>query len=113
MNDDIAFIEAQSQGLQVQTANQRLLQHELQQLVETISITVDQLEVLRRAPIGKINGLVEIENALVLLYKALITIDPAFVAGSRAGLGQTAGSTGSVTASLRPCKPCKRSAIGT
>ncbi|KAJ4408345.1 hypothetical protein N0V91_003349 [Didymella pomorum] len=94
LNDDIAFIEAQSQGLQVQTANQRLLQHELQQLVETISITVDQLEVLRRAPIGKINGLVEIENALVLLYKALITIDPAFVAGSRAGLGQTAGSTG-------------------
>jgi hypothetical protein len=94
LNDDIAFIEAQSQGLQVQTANQRLLQHELQQLVETISITVDQLEVLRRAPIGKINGLVEIENALVLLYKALITIDPAFVAGSRAGLGQSAGSTG-------------------
>lgn len=94
LNDDIAFIEAQSQGLQVQTANQRLLQHELHQLVETISITADQLEVLRRAPIGKINGLMDIESALVLLYKALITIDPAFVAGSRAGLGQTTGSSG-------------------
>ena len=83
LNDDIAFIEAQSQGLQVQTANQRLLQHELQQLVETISITSDQLEPLRRSPIGKINGLKEIESALVLLYKALVTIDPSFVAGHR------------------------------
>lgn len=85
LNDDIAFIEAQSQGLQVQTANQRLLQHELQQLVDTISITSDQLEPLRRAPIGKINGLKDIESSLVLLYKALITIDPAFVAGARSG----------------------------
>jgi len=85
LNDDIAFIEAQSQGLQVQTANQRLLQHELQQLVDTISITSDQLEPLRRAPIGKINGLKDIEFSLVLLYKALITIDPSFVAGGRSG----------------------------
>jgi hypothetical protein len=69
--------------LQVQTANQRLLQHELQQLVETISITTDQLEPLRRAPIGKITGLKDIEFSLVLLYKALITIDPSFVEGSR------------------------------
>ncbi|CAA9956449.1 exocyst complex component [Pyrenophora teres f. maculata] len=85
LNDDIAFIEAQSQGLQVQTANQRLLQHELQQLVDTISITSDQLEPLRRAPIGKINGLKDIEFSLVLLYKALITIDPSFVSGGRSG----------------------------
>lgn len=83
LNDDIAFIEAQSQGLQVQTANQRLLQQELQQLVETISITTDQLEPLRRAPIGKINGLRDIEASLVLLYKALITIDPSLIAGGR------------------------------
>lgn len=83
LNDDIAFIEAQGQGLQVQTANQRLLQHELQQLVETISITSDQLEPLRRAPIGKIGGLRDIESSLVLLYKALITIDPSFVSGGR------------------------------
>jgi predicted transcriptional regulator len=71
----------------VQTANQRLLQHELQQLVETISITADQLEPLRRERIGKVNGLMTIESSLVLLYKALITIDPAFVNGSRGGTG--------------------------
>jgi hypothetical protein len=83
LNDDIAFIEAQSQGLQVQTANQRLLQHELRQLVDTVSITADQLEPLRRERIGKVSGLMEIEFALVLLYKALITIDPTFVESSR------------------------------
>lgn len=83
MNDDIAFIEAQSQGLQVQTANQRLLQNELKQLVDTISITSDQLEPLRRAPIGKVNGLKAIEASLVLLYKALITIDPSSIEGGR------------------------------
>ncbi|KAL5451088.1 hypothetical protein PMIN06_006358 [Paraphaeosphaeria minitans] len=83
LNDDIAFIEAQSQGLQVQTANQRLLQNELKQLVDTISITEDQLIPLRREPIGKVNGLRAIESSLVLLYKALITIDPAFVDSSR------------------------------
>lgn len=84
LNDDIAFIEAQGQGLQVQTANQRLLQTELQQLVDTISITANQLEPLRRERIGKIDGLATIESALVLLYKALVTIDPTFIEGSRA-----------------------------
>ncbi|KAF2468634.1 uncharacterized protein BDR25DRAFT_265418 [Lindgomyces ingoldianus] len=84
LNDDVAFIEAQSQGLQVQTANQKLLQTELQQLVDTISITADQLEPLRRARIGKVNDLMDIESSLVLLYKALITIDPAFAEASRA-----------------------------
>jgi hypothetical protein len=95
LNDDIAFIEAQSQGLQVQTANQRLLQHELEQLVQTISITSDQLEPLRQAPIGKIHGLKNIERSLVLLYKALITIDPSFVAGSRSGDAPSKRASGS------------------
>jgi hypothetical protein len=85
LNDDVAFIEAQSQGLQVQTANQKLLQTELEQLVNTISITADQLEPLRRAPIGKVNGLRAIEASLILLYKALVTIDPSFVEGGRSG----------------------------
>lgn len=83
LNDDVAFIEAQSQGLQVQTANQRLLHSELKQLVDTISITADQLEPLRRQGIGKVAGLMAIESSLVVLYKALITIDPAFAEGSR------------------------------
>ncbi|KAF2737098.1 hypothetical protein EJ04DRAFT_488850 [Polyplosphaeria fusca] len=93
LNDDVAFIEAQSQGLQVQTANQKLLQTELQQLVDTISITVDQLEPLRRAPIGKIAGLKAIEASLVLLYKALNTIDPALIEAGRSGATDIAKSS--------------------
>lgn len=67
----------------MQTANQRLLQSELQQLVETISITTDQLEPLGRERIGKASGLEAIESALVLLFKALMTIDPAIIEHSK------------------------------
>ena len=76
LNDDIAYIEAQSQGLQVQTANQKLLQSELQQLVKTIAITPRQLEPLRRSSPGSTDGLYAIEGSLVVLYKAMVTIDP-------------------------------------
>ena len=74
--DDVAFIEAQSQGLQVQTANQRLLQAELQNLLETISITSDDLDVLCTASLESPEGLQAVEQALATLYRAMITIDP-------------------------------------
>lgn len=76
LNEDIAFIEAQSQGLQVQTANQKLLQSELQALVDTISITPRQLEALRRTSPNTTEGLEAIESSLLTLYKAMVTIDP-------------------------------------
>ncbi|OCK76882.1 hypothetical protein K432DRAFT_334895 [Lepidopterella palustris CBS 459.81] len=108
LNDDIAFIEAQSQGLQVQTANQKLLQTELQQLVDTISITPYQLEPLKRAPIGKPEGLEAIETSLLLLYKAMVTIDPALAQGSRSSavddpskFTSTSGFNNSELASMR------------
>jgi exocyst complex component 1 len=76
LNEDIAFIEAQSQGLQVQTANQKLLQTELNKLVETISITPKDLMPLRQGSIGKPDALEAIERSLILLYQAMVTIDP-------------------------------------
>ncbi|KAK4960791.1 hypothetical protein LTR28_004918, partial [Elasticomyces elasticus] len=76
LNDDIAFIEAQSQGLQVQTANQKLLHTELQHLVDTISITPEQLDPLRRGDLSNAHGLEDVESSLLLLYKAMLTIDP-------------------------------------
>ncbi|TKA79960.1 hypothetical protein B0A49_02178 [Cryomyces minteri] len=82
LNDDVAFIEAQSQGLQVQTANQKLLHTELQHLVNTISISPRQLEPLKRSDIGSPDGLEAIESSLLLLYKALNTIDPALRQGN-------------------------------
>lgn len=44
--------------------------------MNTISITREQLEPLRGAPIGSTDGLRAIESALLLLYRAMITIDP-------------------------------------
>ncbi|PBP27846.1 exocyst complex component Sec3 [Diplocarpon rosae] len=76
LNEDVAYIEAQSQGLQVQTANQRLLQTELKSLLDTISISNDQLAGLREASLESSRGLEQIETSLVMLFKAMLTIDP-------------------------------------
>ncbi|KAK3316052.1 exocyst complex component Sec3-domain-containing protein [Apodospora peruviana] len=77
LSDDIAYIEAQGQGLQVQTANQKLLKKELESLLQTCAISEADLEALRVAPLESASGIEEIESALVTLYKAMIKIDPA------------------------------------
>ena len=85
MADDIAYIEAQSQGLQVQTANQKLLQTELQTLLDTISISSEDLGSLREASLESSRGLEQIEKSLVILFKAMMTIDPSLsLSGPRA-----------------------------
>jgi hypothetical protein len=50
LRDDVEYIEAQSQGLQVQTANQKLLQVELQGLLSTLTISPSSLRPLYEAP---------------------------------------------------------------
>jgi hypothetical protein len=76
LSEDVAYIEAQSQGLQVQTANQRLLHTELQGLLETITISSSQLLALKDASLTKPQGISDVETALSQLYKAMLTIDP-------------------------------------
>ncbi|KAI5370598.1 putative exocyst complex component Sec3 [Septoria linicola] len=76
LNDDIAYIEAQSQGLQVQSANQKLLQSELQGLVDTMSLDRRVMEPLRYGNLSDPGGLEEIELSLVKLYQAMLTMDP-------------------------------------
>ncbi|PHH65927.1 hypothetical protein CDD81_875 [Ophiocordyceps australis] len=76
LSDDIAYIEAQGQGLQVQTANQKLLKKELESLLETCAITPGDLEALRLAPLESTRGLEEVEAALVTLFRAMIKMDP-------------------------------------
>lgn len=71
----MAYIEAQSQGLQVQTANQKLLQSELQNLLKTLSISSTELRSLKEASLGSPHGLKDTENALSTLYKAMLMID--------------------------------------
>jgi exocyst complex component 1 len=60
----------------VQTANQKLLQIELKSLLETISISTSQLQSLREASLESPRGLEQVETSLVLLFKAMVTIDP-------------------------------------
>ena len=76
LSEDVAYIEAQSQGLQVQTANQKLLQTELRNLLNTISISASQLQVLKDASLTKTRGIQEVETTLAQLYAAMLTIDP-------------------------------------
>lgn len=76
LNEDIRYIEAQSQGLQVQSANQQLLHTELTGLIETISLDRSVLEPLRYSDIADVAGLEEVELSLVKLYQAMVTMDP-------------------------------------
>lgn len=75
LNDDVSYIEAQSQGLQVQTANQKLLQNELQNLLRTLSISSRDLQPLKEASLSNPDGIKETETVLAILYKALLTVD--------------------------------------
>jgi hypothetical protein len=76
LHEDIEYIEAQGQGLQVQTANQKLLQASLNTLLKTLSISASDLRALQSAPMDNYDGVTAIERALALLYDAMLTIDP-------------------------------------
>ncbi|KAI0002343.1 exocyst complex component Sec3-domain-containing protein [Xylariaceae sp. FL0662B] len=80
LSEDIAYIEAQGQGLQVQAANQKLLRKELESLLDTCAITSDDLRALANTPLDSPGGLEEIEAALVTLYKAMMKIDSSMAA---------------------------------
>ncbi|KAK9793151.1 putative Exocyst complex component Sec3 PIP2-binding N-terminal domain-containing protein [Seiridium cardinale] len=76
LSEDIAYIEAQGQGLQVQAANQKLLKKELESLLDTCAIQREDLRPLEVAPLDTMAGLEDIESTLVTLYKAMMKIDP-------------------------------------
>lgn len=76
LSEDVAYIEAQSQGLQVQTANQKLLQNELKNLLDTISISSADLSKLKSSSLSTTREVQEVEYTLAQLYAAMLTIDP-------------------------------------
>ncbi|KAL8947826.1 MAG: hypothetical protein Q9222_005932 [Ikaeria aurantiellina] len=76
LSEDVAYIEAQSQGLQVQAANQKLLHTELKMLLDTISISASDLRSLKDASLTKAQGIYAVETTLGQLYTAMLTIDP-------------------------------------
>ncbi|KAI0459183.1 exocyst complex component Sec3-domain-containing protein [Xylaria acuta] len=100
LSDDIAYIEAQGQGLQVQASNQKLLRNELESLLDICAITADDLQPLKVAPLESTSGLEEIEGALVTLYKAMMKIDPS-VTGSEPRKSEDTGMN-EQQASLNP-----------
>ncbi|KKA29267.1 hypothetical protein TD95_004296 [Thielaviopsis punctulata] len=73
--DDIAYIENQSQGLQVQAANQKALKKELELILDTCSISSRHLDALKAETFDS-RGIKSIEEALIILYKAMVRIDP-------------------------------------
>ncbi|PCG89987.1 Exocyst complex, component Exoc1 [Penicillium occitanis (nom. inval.)] len=95
LHDDVAFIEAQSQGLQVQTANQKLLQSELQNLLKTLSISADDLRPLKEASLNGVDGVYQTETVLSMLYKAMLTID-SDIGQNKKRLADAAGDSSSV-----------------
>ncbi len=60
----------------MQAANQKLLHAELKSLLDTISISSEQLASLRESSLETPRGLEAIESSLVMLFKAMLTIDP-------------------------------------
>lgn len=59
----------------MQTANQKLLQNELQNLLKTLSISSNEMRPLKEASLSSPKGLMDTENALSTLYKAMLMID--------------------------------------
>ncbi|KAM0753811.1 hypothetical protein T439DRAFT_285041 [Meredithblackwellia eburnea MCA 4105] len=82
MNDDIAHIEGQNRGLQVQTSNQRMLLAELDNLMETIHIPEADLTTLSQGSLENPQGIEQLEKAAVSLYKALLSTRDKMAAAS-------------------------------
>ncbi|KAH8099365.1 exocyst complex component Sec3-domain-containing protein [Cristinia sonorae] len=72
VNDDIAFIQSQNRGLQVQTQNQRALLTELEELLQTVQVDREALLTLTQESLEKSPSITRLEEAATQLYKALL-----------------------------------------
>ncbi|KAI0079631.1 hypothetical protein K474DRAFT_1617469 [Panus rudis PR-1116 ss-1] len=72
VSDDIAFIQGQRRGLQVQTQNERALLSELESLLQTVQVDREALLTLTQASLEKQDGIPRLEDAASQLYKALL-----------------------------------------
>ncbi|ANB15374.1 Sec3p [Sugiyamaella lignohabitans] len=72
--DDIAHIEGQGQGLQVQTTNQKTLWNDLNGLLQTVSLPEERLQVLRECGYDSPRELALLEATAVDLYRAVQTV---------------------------------------
>ncbi|GMM35852.1 GTP-Rho binding exocyst subunit [Saccharomycopsis crataegensis] len=74
-SEEISFIENQSSGLQVTTANKKILWNELKDILSNVSLSSEELRVLTTYQISRNeNNIITIEKVLRGLYSALKTI---------------------------------------
>ncbi|OBZ79929.1 Exocyst complex component 1 [Grifola frondosa] len=71
VSDDIAYIQSQNRGLQVQTQNQRTLLTELEELLQTVQVDRSALLTLTQESLEKASSIQNLEAAATELYKAL------------------------------------------
>ncbi|OCH94698.1 hypothetical protein OBBRIDRAFT_769029 [Obba rivulosa] len=71
VSDDIAYIQSQNRGLQVQTQNQRALLDELEDLLHTVQVDKQALLALTQESLEKPASIQRLEEAATELYKAL------------------------------------------
>ncbi|KZT02419.1 uncharacterized protein LAESUDRAFT_730167 [Laetiporus sulphureus 93-53] len=71
VSDDIAYIQSQNRGLQVQIQNQHALMAELEELLQTVHVEEETLLTLTQESLEKPASIQRIEGAATELYKAL------------------------------------------
>ncbi|KAI1789802.1 exocyst complex component Sec3-domain-containing protein [Ganoderma leucocontextum] len=72
VSDDIAYIQGQGRGLQVQTQNQRALLDELEELLQTVQVDSDSLLALTQESLEQTWSIKNLETSVTVLYKALL-----------------------------------------
>ncbi|KAI0778389.1 exocyst complex component Sec3-domain-containing protein [Trametes elegans] len=72
VSDDIAYIQGQGRGLQVQTQNQRALLNELEELLQTVQVDGDALLALTQESLEHPSSVKKLEASATELYKALL-----------------------------------------
>lgn len=71
VSDDISYIQSRNRGLQVQTQNQNALLGEIEQLLDTVHVEVDQLLILMQGSLETDQGIHRLEETAAELYKAM------------------------------------------
>ncbi|KAI0652057.1 exocyst complex component Sec3-domain-containing protein [Trametes meyenii] len=72
VSDDIAYIQGQGRGLQVQTQNQRALLNELEELLQTVQVGSEALLALTQESLEHPSSIRKLEGSATELYKALL-----------------------------------------
>lgn len=74
--EDIAYVESQNRGLQVQTSNQRVLLHEIQTMLASDNVDSETVRQLSTVDVEALADVAQIEAAAATLYKSILQTRP-------------------------------------